>query len=38
MHVLIKDGDQTTADSDELGSFLATCQHFEEYIKKRYHN
>jgi oligoendopeptidase F len=36
MRIRIVDGDDVLADTDEDGSFLATCKKFEDYVQKRY--
>ena len=36
MRIRIVDGDNIIADSEECGSFLATCRRFEAYLEKRY--
>lgn len=36
MRIRIVDGDNVLADTSEDGSFLATCQKFEEYVRENY--
>ena len=36
MRIRIVDGDNVLADTDEDGSFLATCQKFETYVRENY--
>ena len=36
MRIRIVDGDNVLADTDEDGSFLATCQKFENYVRENY--
>jgi len=36
MRIRLVDGDTVLADTDQDGSFLATCKRFEEYVIERY--
>jgi len=36
MRMIVKDGDELIADSDELGGFLPTCRAFESYVRGRF--